>query len=113
MVKSIHVMVGQRVRQERLRAKLTIEQLAGLAQISTSFLSYVENRGKPASLDTIHKLALALRIPVAELFKDEPAPPKDELYDAAQQFTQLIRDKKPREREHILDVVRTLSKKRD
>jgi len=36
--KSIYDIVGEKVREERKKAGLTMEELAGLAQISTSFL---------------------------------------------------------------------------
>ncbi|MBI4802794.1 MAG: helix-turn-helix transcriptional regulator [Elusimicrobia bacterium] len=65
MFKSIYDILGDRVREERKKAGLTIEELAGLAQISSSFPAYIETKGRKASLATIEKLAQALSIPVA------------------------------------------------
>lgn len=60
--------IGQRIRQERNRRRLTIEGLAELAGISTSFLSYIETNRRKASLDTIQRISRALRIPLIQLF---------------------------------------------
>lgn len=86
--------------------RLTIERLAELADISPSFLAYIETRGRKASLETIEKLAGALKVHVADLFKDVPGPKRDTTYDAAQQFIHLVRDRSEKETAAILDVVK-------
>jgi len=107
---NIYDIVGERVREERKKAGLTIERLAELAQISSSFLAYIETKGRKASLETIQKLAEALRIPVARLFETAPGPIKDTVYEATQQFAQLIRDKTARETSGILEVAKAAAK---
>jgi len=107
MRKDIHAVVGGRIREERQRAGLTMEKLAELAGISTSFVAYIETRGKKASLETIEKVANALRIPVADLFRTIPGPNKDYIYNAAQNFAQLIRDRNPDEIYAALNVAKT------
>ncbi|MDA8131009.1 MAG: helix-turn-helix transcriptional regulator [Elusimicrobia bacterium] len=107
MRKDIHSIVGNRIREERQRAGLTMEKLAELAGISTSFVAYIETKGKKASLETIEKISNALRLPVADLFRTMPAPEKDYIYNAAQSFAQLIRDKSQDEIRAALDVAKT------
>jgi len=46
MRKNIYEVVGDRIREERKRAGLTIEQLAESTGISTSFLAYIETKKK-------------------------------------------------------------------
>ena len=110
MPKDIHAILGDRIREERKRAGLTMEKLAELAGISTSFVAYIETKGKKASLATIEKLANALRIPVAELFKTVPAPKEDAVYNATKTFAQLVRDKSPGEIRTALEVAKTTLK---
>jgi len=105
-MRDIYAVVGERVRQERQRAGLTLEQLAERADISASFLSYIETKSGKASLKTIQKLSEALKMPVADLFKTLPGPKKDAAYDAAQQFIQLVRDRSAGETAAVLGVVR-------
>jgi len=107
-VKDIYDVVGERIRQERKTSSLTIEQLAGLAGISPSFLAYIETKKKKASLETIGKLAKALGIPVADLFKTSKIPEKGIVYTASRTFAQLIREKSPTEIRTALEVAKTV-----
>ncbi|MHB0997253.1 MAG: helix-turn-helix domain-containing protein [Elusimicrobiales bacterium] len=108
--RDIHAVLGERIREERKRAGLTMEKLAELSGISTSFLAYIETKRKKASLETIEKIALALRLPVSDLFRTMPAIHKDAVYDAAQVFVHLIQDKRPEEIETALEVAKSALK---
>ena len=110
MGRDIHSIVGGRIREERKRAGLTIEQLAELAGISTSFLAYIETRGRKASLDTIEKLTRALRLPIAELFNTVPGPQKDTIHAATLSFAQLIRDRRPDEIQTVMEIAKATVK---
>lgn len=110
MRKDIHSILGDRIREERKRAGLTMERLAELAGISTSFLAYIELKGRKASLATIEKVANALRLPVADLFKTVPGPENDAVYNATKTFAQLVRDKSPDEIQTALEVAKTTLK---
>jgi transcriptional regulator with XRE-family HTH domain len=59
--------VGRKIRELREAAKLTQEDLAHEARISTSTLSRIERGNYQPRLDTLGKLAQALKVPVAEL----------------------------------------------
>jgi transcriptional regulator with XRE-family HTH domain len=59
---------GKRIRALRIKANLTQEQLAELANISVDFLSMVERGINAPSFDTLEKIANALHVPVRELF---------------------------------------------
>jgi transcriptional regulator with XRE-family HTH domain len=54
--------IGRKIAQERLRQKLTQEDLAGMAEIDRSFLSYVENGRKNFSVDMLLKLSKVLNV---------------------------------------------------
>ncbi|MFA6434414.1 MAG: helix-turn-helix transcriptional regulator [Elusimicrobiales bacterium] len=110
MRSDIHSILGDRIREERKRAGLTIEQLAELAGISTSFLAYIETKGRKASIETIYKLAQALRVAMGELFSAVPGPRKDAMHDAALGFAQLIRDRRPDEIQTVMEVAKAALK---
>lgn len=59
--------VGLKIRELREAASLTQEDLAHEADISTSTLSRIERGTYQPRLDTLGKLAQALKVPVAEL----------------------------------------------
>lgn len=73
MANNIYLTVAQQLRLKRLQSGMTLESLAEAADISTSFLAYMESGKKKPSLVTIAKLAKALNVPVHELFKETPA----------------------------------------
>ncbi len=111
MEKDIYALVGARVREERKRAGLTLEALAGQAGISASFLAYIEANARKPSLATVDKLARGLGVPVSELFKAFPGSHRPhEGPDAAAQFAQSVRDMGPGEKAAVLDIVRAASK---
>jgi len=58
---------GEVVRAERLRQKLSQEELAHRSDISTAFMSHVERGTKTVSLVTIAKLANGLGVKGGEL----------------------------------------------
>ena len=57
---ALYRMVGKQVRQLRLQRKLTQEQLAERAGISTSFLGHIERGSRKLSLETFYRLIRAL-----------------------------------------------------
>ena len=67
--------LGQKVKAFRQKLNLTIPQLADLTGLSRGFISQVENNKVSLSLDSLQKLASALKIPVKNLLEDEPFPP--------------------------------------
>ena len=76
MRRSLSSTVGHRIRQLRAqteRGRLTQERLAERADISVSFLSMIERGERSAHVETLSKIALALDVPLEQLFLDRPA----------------------------------------
>ena len=67
----IYFLVGKRVRQLRLQRKLTQEQLAERAGISTSFLGHIERGSRKLSLETFCRLIRALGCTAGDLLPME------------------------------------------
>jgi transcriptional regulator with XRE-family HTH domain len=59
---------GARVRELRKTAGLTQEALAGAAGMDRAFLVEIEAGRRNPSLDTIHRIADTLGVPVTDLF---------------------------------------------
>jgi transcriptional regulator with XRE-family HTH domain len=108
---NIYSAIGKRVREERSKAGLTLEELAEAASISSSFLAYVERGKKKASLETIKKLADGLHVPIANLFSAiQPGRVKDEM-KIIRSLVPLLKEKNTNDRELIMDILKTVSKK--
>ena len=73
-IESLDRHLGQRVRDERLRNRLTIADVAQLADLSAGMLSKIENGQATASLDALVRIANALGVPVGALFKGYGTP---------------------------------------
>ena len=56
------LLVGYKIKEERLKKKLTLRQFAGLANISPSYISQIENSIMPSSTAQVNKLAKALDV---------------------------------------------------
>ena len=73
MAKDIRLKLGQRLRYLREKQKLTQDELAGRAGISTKYLQNLEGKTpKKATVVTVQKLAIGLKIPAWKVlqFKD-------------------------------------------
>jgi transcriptional regulator with XRE-family HTH domain len=55
--------------------KITLRQVAEQAEVSVSFLSQLERGASGASITTLHLIAEALGLTLADLFTVDPAPP--------------------------------------
>lgn len=59
---------GDRIRLLRAEAGLTQERLAELAHLDRSYLANVEGGGRNPTLDVMHRLAVALKVDIGDLF---------------------------------------------
>jgi transcriptional regulator with XRE-family HTH domain len=66
--------LGLRIRAYRQMRKITLRQVAEQAEVSVSFLSQLERGASGASIPTLHLIAEALGLTLADLFSVDPAP---------------------------------------
>jgi transcriptional regulator with XRE-family HTH domain len=64
------IRVGLKMKHTRLLKGFTLKQLADLAGCSESLLSRIENGNANPSIKTMHRVALALNMPVSGLFQE-------------------------------------------
>jgi transcriptional regulator with XRE-family HTH domain len=62
--------VGRRLRNLRQRRRLTQRALAQACDLSANAIGLIERGESSPSVSTLHRLALALEVPIAELFID-------------------------------------------
>lgn len=106
---NIHALVGRRIREERKARRLTQGQLASAAAIDTSHLSRIENNRTQIGLNTLERIADALGLPVAELFRGIP-PRKPADYGLDRAVSSILKDAPPRKRGMILRVLKSIVK---
>ena len=62
-------LLAQRVREFRFKAKLSQEELGFQAKLHRTYIGSIERAEQNVSVDNIYKLAKALKISPADLFK--------------------------------------------
>jgi len=67
--KSILFRFGHRIRELRLSKDLSQEAFADLCHLDRTYIGGIERGERNVSLRNIEKIALALRIPISELFQ--------------------------------------------
>jgi len=88
------------IREWRKYRKLTLEQLAGLVDMSPSHLSMLERSERGYTQETMEAIATALKTDVASLLTRSPTDPEG-IYAVWEQA-------KPAQRRQIIEVARTL-----
>jgi len=69
MKKEILKKFGVAVREERLRQKLSQEELATKAGVHRTYIGMIERAEKNITLENIDKIAKALKLPIANFFE--------------------------------------------
>lgn len=67
--------LSRNIKRIRLAQKMTVEQLASKSAFSKGFISQVENFRLTPSLNALNRIADALGIPLADLFRQEQKSP--------------------------------------
>ncbi len=96
--------VGRRLRELRKACGLTQAQVAERADLNAAYYAATERTGSNLTLDTIERLAIALGVPVVELFAFEARDPVDDRKAVRDQVKKLLIDG-PDDRVHRLRVV--------
>lgn len=68
MNKDIHILFGLRIKELRVRAHISQEELSFRSGLSKNYISGVERGTRNISLKAISKLADGLKVEVKELF---------------------------------------------
>ena len=97
--------IGQRIRQERTRNRLSQEQLAELTDSSPQYISHIETGRKRASLEMLVRIANALNASVEQLIADNLTAGQ---YRGDQELSRLLAGCTPYERRVILELAQAL-----
>ena len=69
MKKQVLIDFGKQVRKERLKQKLSQEELADRAGLHRTYIGMVERAEKNVTLESIQKITKALGLKIADLLK--------------------------------------------
>jgi len=100
--------VGQRIRELRRHREMNIQQLADAIDLDAGFMGQIERGVGVPSLKTLALVAEALKVPLAEFFKDDPQGPSDDFL--IRETAQILKRQKPRERRAVLNLIKEFAK---
>lgn len=108
--------LGRRLREERIRHRMTQEQVAAYIDVSTTYVGFIERGERAVTLEKLELLAQCFHVPIDSLLRENPegstAQAKTErlnnLWDASSadekdmilSFSEFIHSKKDEGREH-------------
>jgi XRE family transcriptional regulator, master regulator for biofilm formation len=70
---------GKRLKEIRLKSKISLREFAKRINFSPSYVSYIENGEKRGSVDFFQKCSEVLGISIGDLFDDKKVPVSEEL----------------------------------
>lgn len=97
--------LGDRIREERSKLKLSQSQLAEEIDISDSYMGYIERGERGLSLDTLIKLSNRFGVSVDYLLQDS-VETSDDAY--VEQFKLLIDKKSSSQKQMAIEVLKTM-----
>ena len=109
----INTAVGSRIRGLRLKAGLTIEELAFRSRLHHNYLGDIERGRRNPALANLARIAAGLSVPVRSLFPEEAPPPAETLYDLYGELRPLVRylrEASPADRARVISMARSLAK---
>ncbi|EEH99449.1 hypothetical protein CSBG_03075 [Clostridium sp. 7_2_43FAA] len=101
----IYKLLGNRIRQERLKLNLTQEQLAEKVDLSTSYIGQIERGERNISLDTLVVICKSLGVTIDYLLQDSINIEEDIVYN---QLYQLISSRSLNEKVMALDILKVM-----
>ena len=69
-MRSIHIEIGNSIRQLRIKKGLSQEKLAELSDLNTSYIGQIERGEKNPSVDIVYSIAKALDTELSDLFSN-------------------------------------------
>ena len=102
-------MVGQRIRNYRLTQGLSQEKLAELSGCHPTYIGQLERGEKNATLESIEKVATALKISLSELFQKIGTPSSSERNIPLECY-EFLASKTPAEQEQLYRILLEMDK---
>ncbi len=101
--------IGQRIRNNRIKLHLSQEKLAELASCHTTYIGQLERGEKNATVESIEKISVALDLPLSKLFEMLGGSKKEE-NNIALDCYEFISAKSKEEQEQIYKILIEMDK---
>lgn len=100
-----YIDLGKRIREERLKLRLTQEKLAESIDVSSSYVGQIERGERSVTLDTLIKIINILGVTIDYLLEDSVDIENDNFID---QIKQLLHGRNIKQKRMALDVLKVM-----
>ena len=97
--------LGKRIREERLKLRLTQEKLAESIDVSSSYVGQIERGERSVTLDTLIRITNMLGVTIDYLLKDSVNIENDNFIE---QIKQLFHGRNVKQKQMALDVLKVM-----
>lgn len=101
--------IGERVRNHRNKLGFSQEELAGKAELHNTYIGQLERGEKNATLESIEKVAKALKLPLENLF-EKIVISDDNLNQTSLEIYQIVSSLKSEEQKIIQKIIKDIVK---
>jgi len=98
------ISAGKKIRQLRKQYNLSMNELAKLAGVGQSTLSYIESGKRQPSLEVLERICKALNITMSEFFSDEELKLPSDLRQLLKEVERLT----PSQRKKLVEFIRVM-----
>lgn len=105
-----YIQLGKNIKYVRKSLNITQERLSEIVDISTVFISQIENGARKPSLETVYKLSIALNISIDELINNQGT---KELVVDTTEINTLLQGRTTQEIKLITSIAKTVLNKLD
>lgn len=107
--------VGTKIRQLRIKSKLTQEELAHKAELHTTHLGQIERGERNPTLQSLEKIAAALNVDIEQLFLNKHQLKKSSTQSnldiiIVDEVLNMLDELNEKEKRYLLDAIRSLTK---
>ncbi|MCL1790023.1 MAG: helix-turn-helix domain-containing protein [Peptococcaceae bacterium] len=99
-----YLRLGKNIRAARKASSITQEKLAELVDLSTVFISQIENASRKPSLETIYKISCSLNTPIDDLVNMHDKEPVSDTLE----IDYMLETRSQSEIRYVTAVVRTM-----
>lgn len=103
-----YILLGKRIKEERLKLNLTQENLAEKINVSTSYIGQIERGERSLSLDTLVNICNVLGVTVDYLLKDSINISKLDSCNYTNELNQILHDKTTKEKMMAINVIKLI-----
>ncbi len=97
--------LGRRIRDERLKSKLTQAQLAEKVNVTTAYIGQIERGERKFSIETLVNISSTLKVSTDSLLRENF---RENISPLTQELLSLMRERNPKDIKMAIDIINSI-----